>query len=56
MSYKITDDCLSCGLCAEECPEGAIKEGDDKFAIDQDTCTECGTCKDVCPSEAIVEK
>ena len=56
MSYLITDDCLSCGVCADECPSEAIKEGEDKYVIDQETCTQCGTCKDVCPSEAIVEK
>jgi ferredoxin len=56
MSYKITDDCVSCGVCADECPSEAIKEGDDKYVIDQDACTDCGTCKDVCPNDAIVEK
>jgi ferredoxin len=55
MAYKITDDCTSCGTCAEECPVEAIKEGSDKYEIDQDECTECGTCMDVCPSDAIVE-
>jgi ferredoxin len=56
MAYKITDDCVACGTCMDECPSGAIKEGDDKYSIDPDTCTDCGTCKDSCPSDAIVEK
>ncbi len=55
MAYKITDDCVSCGTCAEECPVEAIKEGDGKFEIDANTCTDCGTCASVCPTEAIVE-
>jgi ferredoxin len=55
MAYKITDDCVSCGTCAEECPVEAIKEGDGKFEIDESTCTGCGTCASVCPTEAIVE-
>jgi len=55
MAYKITDDCVSCGTCAEECPASAINEGDGKYEIDQDTCTGCGTCASVCPTEAIVE-
>ena len=28
MAYKITDDCISCGACAAECPVDAISEGD----------------------------
>ena len=55
MAYKITDDCVSCGTCAEECPVSAIKEGGGKFEIDANTCTDCGTCVSVCPTEAIVE-
>ena len=37
MAYVISDDCIACGTCIDECP----------------VCTECGTCADVCPSEAI---
>ena len=56
MPYEITDDCVSCGVCADECPADAIKEGDDKYVIDQEACTDCGTCADACPSDAIVQK
>ena len=52
MAYVIGDDCIACGTCIDECPSGAISEGE-KYSIDPDTCTECGTCADVCPSEAI---
>jgi len=55
VAYKITDDCVSCGTCAEECSSDAIKEGDDMYVIDKEKCTDCGTCVDVCPTEAIVE-
>ncbi len=54
MAYTINDNCVSCGTCAEECPAEAIKEGENRFEIDQDACTECGTCESVCPTEAIV--
>ena len=54
MAHKITDDCVSCGACIDECPVEAISEGDDKYVIDADVCTDCGACVDACPSEAIV--
>jgi len=56
MAFKITDACVSCGTCAEECPADAISEGDDIYVIDLDKCTECGTCAEVCPADAVVEE
>lgn len=53
MAYVIGNDCVACGTCIDECPEGAISAGDDKYSINPDMCTECGTCAGVCPSEAI---
>ena len=37
----ITEDCIMCGACEEECPNGAIREGDDTNVIDTEKCTEC---------------
>lgn len=54
MAYKITDSCVACGTCIDECPVGAISEGD-IYVIDADACVGCGTCAGACPNEAIVE-
>ena len=56
MAYKITDKCISCGACAAECPVQCIKQGEDKFVIDQESCIGCGTCAGVCPVEAPEEE
>lgn len=54
MAYKITDKCIACGTCIDECPVGAISEGD-IYVIDADSCVGCGTCAGACPNDAIVE-
>ena len=53
MAFKITDACVSCGTCVENCPVEAISEGDGKYEINADICVSCGTCADNCPAEAI---
>lgn len=54
MAYKITDECISCGACADQCPVDAIAEGDGKYEINADECLDCGACADQCPVSAIV--
>lgn len=56
MAYFITDECISCGACAAECPVSCISEGDSKYVIDADSCISCGNCADVCPVSAPVEQ
>ena len=56
MAYVITDECVSCGTCAGECPVEAISEGDSKYVIDADTCVECGTCASVCPTVSVRQR
>lgn len=49
MAYKISDECVSCGACAEACPVNAISEGDGKYVINAELCIDCGTCAETCP-------
>jgi ferredoxin len=52
VAYTINDDCISCGVCEDECPVEAISEGEDKYVIDPELCTDCGSCADICPVDA----
>lgn len=56
MAYSITNSCVSCGACAENCPVQCISQGDSQYVIDKDTCISCGTCASVCPVGAPVEE
>lgn len=56
MAYKISDACVSCGTCAEECPVNAISQGDTKYEINPDVCISCGNCANVCPVGAPEEE
>jgi NAD-dependent dihydropyrimidine dehydrogenase PreA subunit len=52
MAYKITEKCIACGACVDQCPVEAIAEGT-PYKIDAEKCIDCGACVPACPSEAI---
>ena len=60
MATIITEECINCGACEPECPNGAISQGEDIFAIDPNLCTECvgfhdeEACAAVCPVDCCV--
>ncbi|HHH37004.1 MAG TPA: YfhL family 4Fe-4S dicluster ferredoxin [Epsilonproteobacteria bacterium] len=59
MALIITDECIACDACREECPNEAIEENDPIYIIDPDRCTECvghydePSCIAVCPVDCI---
>ena len=58
MSYRINEDCISCGACEAECPNEAISEGETIYIIDSAKCSECvgshevSQCAEICPVDA----
>lgn len=60
MATMITDECINCGACEDECPTVAITMGETIFVIDPGICTECvgffdtPQCSEACPVECCV--
>ena len=60
MALMITEDCINCNACVDECPNDAISEGESVYVINADLCTECvgffddHQCVNVCPVEGTI--
>ncbi len=66
MAVKITDTCISCDACLDECPTESIVDndenptGEDIYYVNADTCTECigdndePACAEACPTEGCI--
>jgi ferredoxin len=66
MSVKITDVCINCDACIDECPATAIVNADDSplqngeyTYVKPEKCIECvdstvPKCADVCPTEGAI--
>lgn len=66
MSVRITDICITCDACLDECPTNSIVNNDDNptgediYYVHPETCTECigdhGTpaCQAACPTEGCI--
>jgi ferredoxin len=60
MAMTITEECINCALCEEECPREAIAAGELVYTIDAELCTECeeegeSQCAAICPVDCIVK-
>lgn len=66
MSVKITDICIACGACIDECPVEAIVDDDDSpnddgcYFVHSDKCVECvghndaPACANACPTHGCI--
>lgn len=49
------DSCVYCGLCAKNCPEGAltVDRKEKKWVLDEEKCVKCGLCIGKCPKKCL---
>lgn len=44
--------CQHCGVCVDNCPEGALSIADGRVSYDPGKCVQCDTCIHVCPHDS----
>lgn len=51
----VGEDCVFCGLCAKNCPEGAITvdRTSRSWTVDEEKCVQCGMCTQKCPKKSL---
>lgn len=53
--FFITEGCIQCNTCADECPQKCITVGE-PYIINPSQCLHCGLCFENCPVNAIIRK
>ncbi len=53
--YLISERCISCGKCLQNCPQKCLTPGK-PYQIQQDHCLHCGNCAAVCPVQAVIRQ
>ena len=49
----VPEVCIGCALCADSCPQEAIRLVDKKARVDLSRCIRCWCCNEVCPQGAV---
>ena len=47
--------CAGCGVCVDECPNGAIMLDGDVALVAPALCDGCGACVEICPTGALTQ-
>ena len=57
INYFITDDCIGCTKCSQDCPADAIPFAPHEIhVVDTEKCIKCDACRIVCPVNAVITK
>ena len=52
--YFVTETCIGCGACLNDCPQSCIDMTDGKAVIREQNCLYCGNCAAICPVGAVI--
>ena len=52
--YFVTETCIGCGACPNDCPQSCIDMTDGKAVIREQNCLYCGNCAAICPVGAVI--
>ncbi len=55
ITYCITNDCIGCTKCAQQCPADAIEfKPYELHNIDHEKCIKCDICRQICPVNSVI--
>lgn len=52
-AYIDTDNCISCGICEDNCRFNAISQKENLYQVNYYACEGCGVCEVICPTGAV---